>query len=46
MHVLSSGCFQGGVSYHDFSGHKGTINEGDVQVRSPIHSSIERTGLY
>uniref|UniRef100_A0A452ZVV9 Pirin N-terminal domain-containing protein n=1 Tax=Aegilops tauschii subsp. strangulata TaxID=200361 RepID=A0A452ZVV9_AEGTS len=25
---------EGGLSYHDFSGHKGTINTGDVQVRS------------
>ncbi|RLM62325.1 hypothetical protein C2845_PM14G08730 [Panicum miliaceum] len=31
---------EGGVSYHDFSGHKGIINAGDVQVHLPDCRSI------
>ncbi|CAL5006729.1 unnamed protein product [Urochloa decumbens] len=35
---------EGGVSYHDFSGHKGTINTGDVQWltagRGVVHAEV------
>ncbi|RLN03571.1 pirin-like protein [Panicum miliaceum] len=35
---------EGGVSYHDFSGHKGTINAGDVQWltagRGVVHAEV------
>lgn len=39
---------EGGISYHDFSGHKGTINPGDVQWltagRGVVHAEMPAAG--